>query len=1308
MVDSKRINKMPYLIALAVIIGIAIFVLRSPQISNALKRMILPKLEMASGKRLIAQKIYINIYPFFIEAKGLKVFDENGERILFAKRVKAYIEPSGLLSKNISIRRLVIKEPEVTTSKEQIEDIIENVKAYAAKKNDTSFKVNIRSVELMHGSTNFHDNKTKTVTDVDGLSGELILGKFQKIRASAEKIKLQKTGWPEIISSVDVNLTVKGETIEIHSLIIESFGSKITGSGEYRKDRTNFKTDMDLFVMTLKKIFKLGNSGDGRINASGNIYYAEKEITLDLDLKGDLYIQTLMELLKVRQRIEGLVSFKGEIKGSLSDIKGLGSATLYRGNLFGVDIDTIKCMISYADGTMKFSDGDGRLYNGRAMASVSITLPVVNFFTIDIDFANVDSTPLFKLIGWDPGLQNGKVKGSLSSSGAKFDPQGWFEYKNTEEGKDVRGRVKDMEGKYAKQGAILSFTDLKLETGKSRLDINGYVNIQAKTLDIKGTLKTSDISDISSPYYEKLKGTGDFTGKLNGAFDDPEISGNIKIHNPIIENYNSGLLDADISYRKNLLVIREINVKGDDEIHKLKGSIFFNKAERLFDLSYPEFKMEASLKNADLEKLVKIFYPDFMGKGKLKTYMKIGGSGDNPEVIAKAVVEKAALYKVPFDSSSFEFRYADKELNFTEMKFKRGNSLINTEATLDKSGNFSYKAISDKLMISDFIQREIHGDIILSVKTEGHGSFDNPSVFAEVKVIGGKLKGRSVGSGFIKASIDNKDIKLDARMINEKLNIAAKGRFENDIPWEAEVDIQKGRYDIIAIPFLSDVPENFMLSLNGKASLKGSTEHISASALIRHIALSMYEYSFSNEKEINLVLNDRYLDLNKITIRSGNTSLNIAGNLVIGERYDLLFEGSSKLFPFKGLSRHIGLIKGDAEFVFSIAGDWDEPRINGGLSVTNGSFKLEDYHHRVSSLTGYLYIDNDKMVLQKLSGEIGGGNIEITGIVYMKKFSFKQFYVEAGLDNITTSVSKDFTVNFGGNILYKGRLESQMISGDIKINRVRYKERTEWKSWLLKVKQTEKYKSEISEFEKAELNIRIIGKDNIFIDNNVARATASVDMVLRGMVYRPILLGRLETKEGTIYFRNNEFRILNASADFSDPNRINPFMMIAAETIAKGYKIKMNLEGYIDHFNMSLSSDPPLNEMDILALLTVGRMGSDLKGLEGGIGASEATSFVTGRIQDVIEERFRTITGLDRLQIDPYVSKTTGTIEPRVTVSKRLMGEKVFVTYTTSVGSTEEQIIKLKYLLNRNISLIGVRDERGILGGDIRFRFEFK
>jgi translocation and assembly module TamB len=217
-----------------------------------------------------------------------------------------------------------------------------------------------------------------------------------------------------------------------------------------------------------------------------------------------------------------------------------------------------------------------------------------------------------------------------------------------------------------------------------------------------------------------------------------------------------------------------------------------------------------------------------------------------------------------------------------------------------------------------------------------------------------------------------------------------------------------------------------------------------------------------------------------------------------------------------------------------------------------------------------------------------------------------------------------------------------------------------------------------------------------------------VDLILKGSISSPVLFGRLESTEGYAYFRNNEFRIIFASADFADPQRIKPVINLTAETIVNGYNIRLNLEGQIDHFNLSLSSDPHLEETDILSLLTVGQVGKQLKGLEGGIGAGEATSFLTGKAQDVVEERLRTLTGLDRFQVEPYVSKTTGTIGPRVSVSKRLVGNKLFVTYTTLLGSTEEQILRLEYILDKNVSLIGLRDEKGSVGGDVKFRFEFK
>ncbi len=183
-----------------------------------------------------------------------------------------------------------------------------------------------------------------------------------------------------------------------------------------------------------------------------------------------------------------------------------------------------------------------------------------------------------------------------------------------------------------------------------------------------------------------------------------------------------------------------------------------------------------------------------------------------------------------------------------------------------------------------------------------------------------------------------------------------------------------------------------------------------------------------------------------------------------------------------------------------------------------------------------------------------------------------RFHLEADFKSIKTVISEDFNINFSGDLVYKGTKDNQSITGDININRARYKKNIEWKTWLLTAKTKQVPKVRTSAFEKASLNIRITGADNISIDNNIASAQVVIrgDMIVKGTVSNPVLLGRLEATEGYVYFRNNEFKIIYASADFIDPHRIKPLLNLTAETEVKGYNIRLNLEGQIDHFNLSL------------------------------------------------------------------------------------------------------------------------------------------
>ncbi|HUO75989.1 MAG TPA: hypothetical protein VMU21_00290 [Thermodesulfovibrionales bacterium] len=101
------VKKILFVAVPVVIVVLTMVFFRGPHISNLLKNLILPELSSLTGKQVMAQKITLNLFPLFIEAKGIKVLDE-GIEIVHLPRVKGYIEASGLLRKRLVLRRITV------------------------------------------------------------------------------------------------------------------------------------------------------------------------------------------------------------------------------------------------------------------------------------------------------------------------------------------------------------------------------------------------------------------------------------------------------------------------------------------------------------------------------------------------------------------------------------------------------------------------------------------------------------------------------------------------------------------------------------------------------------------------------------------------------------------------------------------------------------------------------------------------------------------------------------------------------------------------------------------------------------------------------------------------------------------------------------------------------------------------------------------------------------------------------------------------------------------------------------------------
>ncbi len=1328
-------KKTVYITIILFVIGLLFLAGRGPYISNSLKKLILPELELMTGKKIIAGKIYINFFPLFIEMKDAIVFNEDGAKLLSAERVKGYVTLTGLMRKELVINRLVIRNSEVRVRKDELDEVLENIRKYLAIKRTDALKVAIRSVVLDHSFLDLQDGEKRV--SMKSVHSEATLADKPAFNLSLRELNLHMPGIPEVSGSVDAIFSIDKDMVDLKSLKIGVYGSKIESSGKFGTNpfAGEIKTDIDLLAESVKKVFALSKSGEGKINASGTIkaknFSSLGNFSLDLKINGDLYLETLMELLKVKEKLEGHVEVKGTIAGPLNDFHGDITASMNDGNLFGVKIDRLKCAINYQDKVMRFTDAHASLYGGSATAEAVINLPVVNYYRFKVFAKQVESKGLFELIKWDPGIAPGKVDGEISSEGSTFNPQGNFVYRKSAEGKDVLERVHLIDGTFSMVENVVTLPRLSISTDASSISATGHVDLLKNVLSFRANGVTKDLQDLTSPYFTALSGPAAFGAVLSGSSGDPVLdlkfkSGDTKFFAGKLDLPNLtrpytvsfGAVDGDLTYKKDLLIVKNFQAVSPGMTIKTLGQIHFPKAKHLFDVISPIYDLRISFDKGDLKDLSAMLQGAPPLVGSFRSSFSFIGPGE----LARASGDYHAWNIVMpgeynLDNADAVLAFEKGEFTFKSLTIKKGPLFLNAKGmvTLDKKYDLSatMKSLDVMAVLPLNMQEKLKDSnlrlISLSdVAINGHGTFAEPYL-----KLNGALRYRdpsreqSSGSGMVTAELRGKNATLSGNFMDGKIKVQGTSSLTETMPWHVDIQMLSARSDFLIAGFLKDVPDDLLINLKGDVSLWGDKNSFNGTLSLEKAYVYGYGYGLTNSKPISVKLQNQVLSVESFAMKSEAAEVRLKGDVHLGKSFNLSLDGASSLAPLRSASRNIDLLKGDANFALTLTGAWDKPRINGKMGVANGAFGLKNIPHRLTSVSANIYADEDRIVLEEARGKISGGDIVLHGTVYLDRFSLKRFFFESKLTNVTVSASRNFWVHFDGSLAYQGSLQAQNITGDLQLNKARYTERIEWKSWLLQAGRKERMKLEAGKFDQTALNVRVRGS-NLSIDNNVARAAMKMDLVLRGTMGQPVLLGRIETINGIVYFRNNEFSLLKGVVDFANPNEISPYFDILAESRIKNYTVRLALDGYIDQFNLALSSSPTLEESDILSLLTVGDVSKNLKGLEGGIGAAEATSFLTGKMQDVAEDRLKTITGVDRLQIDPSVSRTTGTVSPRVTLSKKLIVDRLYATYSASADVKEGQIIKLEYLLNKNASLVGVRDEQGGIGADIKFRFEFK
>lgn len=805
-------------------------------------------------------------------------------------------------------------------------------------------------------------------------------------------------------------------------------------------------------------------------------------------------------------------------------------------------------------------------------------------------------------------------------------------------------------------------------------------------------------------------GAVSLSGALTGSFGAPVFSGTVSAGPVSMRDTTIHGLNGVVRFENKLLSLEGTTIRQEDSRYLFDGSVRFDGPE-------PYYEARLRVIRSDVVNMIRLFYK------KLPLEMSASGdivfSGTRKAFRGKGHLDldAGAAYGESFERGSLDVELNKSRITFPRLVVEKGGGIINGRGWIEFRRGFYGSVESSGVDLSsiDHLRAlSLSGTVRMQISSSG--SFSKPLVNADAQVPMLSVRGVGIGAAVGKLAIRNAELTASVSLDGGPGRIAsleAALGLKRPYPWTSRAEVL----------FASESPEIWMqgsdllsrvrISARARASLSGeiaAPRSLSGSIVLPHLGVLIADHRIENTGDAVVQVMQGAFSVPSMVLAGTGTRLNLSGGFRPGKDIDLALDGEVNLSLLRLFYREVEHGDGTALLHLALRDDWEHPSIEGRVTIRDGMLKIRDVPQKFSGLQGEVVFDGERITTDGLAADVGGGRVNVIGSAQLRNAALLDFSLRAIVEGVTVRYPPGLTATLAGTLYYDGNRESQTLAGEISINEARYEKRIEWKSMLVDITRgiSRTKKTDIGWIGETRLNIRFTGSEHILFESNLARIPLKIDVLFRGTVNQIQLLGRVEAREGDLYFRNNTFKVLYASADFVDPNRINPVLDVQTETRVREYRIRLAVSGNADRAVVTFLSDPPLADSDILALLALGRKGEELKGKEGEVGIGESFSFATGKFQDLFESRARSLTGLDRFQVDPYINKSDTPV-PRVTVGKEVMEKRLFMTYSSNIGgTTPEQNLRIEYILNRNVSLLGEYDELGQIGADLKFRFEFR
>jgi translocation and assembly module TamB len=1150
--------------------------------------------------------------------------------------------------------------------------------------------------------------------------------------------------------SVNLGVTLEKNRVSLDAGRLTTGATQVDLSGaveDLAAPRGSFRYQARVALADIARIFRVPELRRGRAVVDGRAQWtpaAGIALTGNVHATGAEYRDKNVTLVDFRADGPGAVDVKG-VTGTGIRISGFYAYEKHRepvegrvGSLAvrGKDIDLNDVALSLLTGSFR---GEARVRN-------------LNTYTVTGEISGIDSRRTIAIYSAEPlpwdALVFGPVRleGSFQSA-ASLRASGQLRLAPAAGSDAVSGEVS---ATYAAASGTLDLGRSSIALPHSRAEVSGTIGselkIHAETRDLNDILPVLGKNAAGLPVTLR-NGSAVFDGSVTGNLMNPRVAGHIRAANVLYEAQNVDALEADVAVAADYLRVQNASAAQGPLRTQFQGSVGLSQWKPT-DAS--PIAGSATLRDASIAELAAVLKTkDLPVSGTVNGSAQVNGTAANPHGQADIEVLKGRLSDEPFDRFTAHATYGSNTLEVANGQLTAGDKEVRVSGTLHHApdhfdtGRLHFEVSTNVMplagirtlatagtgMQSGTVQVTAGGDVEL--RPQAKTKYEIHELHADLSAKGVQLNGHALGDTHLTASSQGQTLRahLDSTVAGSAVKGDGEWRLEGDLPGTASVSF--GKVDLMQLaPWLGSASgaeaPRVAGSLEGSLRIDGPAldwRALKGELRIPQVQLGPAPGSqlategltVRNAAPIVARFANSVITVESAHLTGRGTDLSIAGRVLLEQKspLDLRIDGRVDLGLLQDFSKDF-ISSGGVTTNASVKGSFSDPQISGRMEFQKAALNIVDVPNGLSNATGVVLFTKDRATIQSLTGDTGGGKIDLSGFA---SYGGGQavFRIHAGVREVRVRYPEGVSTVANASLNFTGTTESSMLSGTVTVLRTGINLQSDFSSILAKSAEPVRTPSARQGLLGGlSFDVQIQTAPDIQLESSLTEnLQAEANLRLRGTASNPAVLGRINITQGKLTFFGTQYTLNQGSISFYNPVKVEPVLNIDLETKARGIDVTLTVSGPLNKLTLTPRSDPPLQFSEIVALLATGRtptsdptllrqQSSDPQSWQ----QMGASALLGSAIANPVAGRLQRFFGVSKLRIDPTLSGVTNNPQARLTLEQQVT-PSITLTYITNVTTSNPQVVRVEWAFSRQFSAVALREENGLFGLDFFYRKRF-